>query len=53
MEKERDKRVSICALLDADKSPTEISAQIGVARSTVYTVKRNNNVERKWKEELT
>ncbi len=47
MSAEKDNRIAIHALLEAGKSPTEISAQLGVARSTVYMAKRKNSVERK------
>ncbi|QQP55189.1 Uncharacterized protein FKW44_008301, partial [Caligus rogercresseyi] len=42
----RDTRVAIRALLDAGKTPTEISNQLGVTRHTVYTVKKSESVER-------
>ena len=44
---ERDNRVSIRALLDAGKTPTEISHQLGVSRPAIYAVLRSNSIERK------
>ncbi|QQP48747.1 Uncharacterized protein FKW44_009164 [Caligus rogercresseyi] len=46
MASQRDTRVAIRALLDAGKTPTEISNQLGVTRHTVYTVKKSESVER-------
>ncbi|QQP48543.1 Uncharacterized protein FKW44_008900 [Caligus rogercresseyi] len=46
MASQRDTRVAIRALLDARKTPTEISNQLGVTRHTVYTVKKSESVER-------
>ncbi|QQP37589.1 Uncharacterized protein FKW44_017897 [Caligus rogercresseyi] len=46
MASQQDTRVAIRARLDAGKTPTEISNQLGVTRHTVYTVKKSESVER-------
>ncbi|QQP34952.1 Uncharacterized protein FKW44_023016 [Caligus rogercresseyi] len=46
MASQRDTRVAIRALLDAGKTPTEISNQLCVTRHTVYSVKKSESVER-------
>ncbi|QQP56073.1 Uncharacterized protein FKW44_000626 [Caligus rogercresseyi] len=45
MASQRDTRVAIRALLDAGKTPTEISNQLGVTRHTVYTVKNGRKAK--------
>ena len=47
MTSEREKRISICALLNAGKTPTEISKQLAVSRPTVYSVSRSKMVDRR------
>ncbi|QQP54719.1 Uncharacterized protein FKW44_007640, partial [Caligus rogercresseyi] len=47
MASERDTRVKVCALLDAGKTPTEISRLLGVARMSVYRISKKNIIERK------
>uniref|UniRef100_A0A0K2T3W6 Transposase Synechocystis PCC 6803 domain-containing protein n=1 Tax=Lepeophtheirus salmonis TaxID=72036 RepID=A0A0K2T3W6_LEPSM len=44
---ERDRRISIRALLNAGKTPTEVSKQLGVSRTTVYAVSKSETLERK------
>ncbi|QQP31570.1 Uncharacterized protein FKW44_025207 [Caligus rogercresseyi] len=39
MSLERDVRIQVHALLEAGKTPTEISRQFGISRPTVYKVK--------------
>ncbi|QQP32285.1 Uncharacterized protein FKW44_024174 [Caligus rogercresseyi] len=47
---ERDVRIRVHALLEAGKTPTEISRQLGISRPTVYKVKalrgRSGRVQR-------
>ncbi|QQP37062.1 Putative transposable element [Caligus rogercresseyi] len=47
MASERDTRVKVRALLDAGKTPTEISRLLGVARMPVYRIGMKDNIERK------
>ncbi|QQP52798.1 Uncharacterized protein FKW44_005052 [Caligus rogercresseyi] len=47
MASERDTRVKVRALLDAGKTPTEISRLLGVARMSVYHIDKKDNIERK------
>ncbi|QQP56183.1 Uncharacterized protein FKW44_000765 [Caligus rogercresseyi] len=46
MSLERDIRIRIHALLEAGKTPTEISRQLGLSRLTVYKV-QTTGIERK------
>ncbi|QQP41329.1 Uncharacterized protein FKW44_015658 [Caligus rogercresseyi] len=46
MSLERDVRIRVHALLDAGKTPTVMSRQLGICRPTVYKVKATG-IERK------
>ncbi|QQP42536.1 Uncharacterized protein FKW44_017234 [Caligus rogercresseyi] len=47
MASERDTRVKVRALLDAEKTPTDISRLLGVARMSVYCIDKKDKIERK------
>ncbi|QQP31680.1 Putative transposable element [Caligus rogercresseyi] len=47
MASERDIRVKVRALLDAGKTPTGISRLLGVARMSVYSIGKKDNIDRK------
>ncbi len=47
MASEQDKQISIHALLNARKTPTEILKQLGISMSTMYAVSRSEMVDRK------